>query len=136
MLSCNSEVLETACGVPGRSQTYTPSSLLLIRRGWVVSTASKTGLCHVANADADTSLAVFNGLRGLMHARCCSSDCYGLQCVIPSTIYSESSNFDQIKGNAVLTIGAGLGLALLAYQKATRVRWGARRNQPSTIVNN
>jgi len=28
-----------------------------------------------------------------------------------------------MKGNAVLTIGTGIGLALLAYQKATQVLW-------------
>ncbi len=38
---------------------------------------------------------------------------------------SESISLDQMKGNAVLTIGTGIGLALLAYQKATRVLWGA-----------
>lgn len=37
---------------------------------------------------------------------------------------SESISLHQMKGNAVLTIGTGIGLALLAYQKATRVLWG------------
>ena len=48
----------------------------------------------------------------------------------------ESTSSDQVKGNVVLTIGTGIGLALLAYQKATRVLWGACQNQPTTIVNN
>ena len=38
---------------------------------------------------------------------------------------SESISLDQMKGNAVLTIGMGIGLALLVYQKATQVLWGA-----------
>lgn len=41
-----------------------------------------------------------------------------------------------MKGNAVLTIGTGMGLALLAYQKATRVLWGTNWNQPTAMVNN
>jgi hypothetical protein len=49
---------------------------------------------------------------------------------------SELTSLDQMRGNAVLTIGTGIGLALLAYQNATRVLWGASWSQPTTIVNN
>lgn len=41
------------------------------------------------------------------------------------TTFCESISLNQMKGNAVLTIGTGIVLALLAYQKATRVLWGA-----------
>lgn len=49
---------------------------------------------------------------------------------------TESTSFDQMKGNVVLTIGTGIGFALFLYQKATRVLWGASWNQPTAIVNN